>query len=203
MADSDASAAGVYVDPFPGRRGSERVASVCTRCDGRGWLNLLMDNGRCWGCGGSGEVSVLVSSARATARRRARQAAARVEEESERLARLSAGEERALAAMRAELGGIVDVALDPRGHGEGDSGERRRFLEAVCSQIYDVRDGYKEARAAVEQVREWRLAEVAGATRGWRDFCVACRVKLGRDEGVILTVGHARYELCREHAPNW
>lgn len=203
MAQSDASAARGYVDPFPGRRGSERVASVCTRCDGRGRLNLLMDNGRCWGCGGSGRVSVLVSSARATARRRARQAASRVEEETERIASLSDGEERAVAAMRPELGGIVDVALDPRGHGECGSGERRRFLEAVCLQIYDVRDGCKEAQAAVEEIREWRFAEVAGSTRGWRDFCVACRVKLGRDEGVILTVGDGRYELCREHAPNW
>lgn len=203
MTQNDASATGGYVDPFPGRRGSERVSSVCTRCGGLGRLNLLMDNGRCWGCGGSGYVSVLVSSARATERRRARRAVARVEEEADRLARLDAGMERALAAMRPELGGIVDVALDPRGHGEGDVGARRRFLEAVLTEIYAVRDGFQEPQAAVEQIRQWRHAEVVGSTRGWRDFCVACRVKLGRDEGVILTVDYERYEVCREHAPNW
>lgn len=48
-----------YVDPFPGRKGSERVRSDCTKCRGRGSLSTIVDGGRCWACGGSGTVSVL------------------------------------------------------------------------------------------------------------------------------------------------
>ena len=56
-----------YVDPFPGRKGSERVRIDCTKCRGRGRLSTIVDGGRCWGCGGSGLVSVLVSSERSPA----------------------------------------------------------------------------------------------------------------------------------------
>lgn len=70
----------VYVDPFPGLKGSDRVSDTCGRCSGTGyvgWGNLTVNlggkSGRvCFPCTGTGKLSRLVSSARTTARRAAR-----------------------------------------------------------------------------------------------------------------------------------
>lgn len=71
------SVSGAYVDPYPGRRGDERISRSCSKCSGTGRLHTQVDGGRCWSCGGSGQTSVLVSSARATERRRIRRDAER------------------------------------------------------------------------------------------------------------------------------
>lgn len=77
-----------YVDPFPGLRGSDRVAVACGRCGGTGVYagptNVTFHNGRhadrwCFDCNGSGKDSILVSSARAAARRVIRDRIAREE----------------------------------------------------------------------------------------------------------------------------
>lgn len=68
----------VYVDPFPGRKGSDRVYETCAKCAGSGvvsWGNVTFvaqgrEDRHCFDCNGSGKYSFLVSSARATARRR-------------------------------------------------------------------------------------------------------------------------------------
>lgn len=66
----------VYVDPFPGRRGNERVTEQCGKCAGDGVVhygNVTLKVGKrsgrvCFMCMGRGETSRLVSSARSTAR---------------------------------------------------------------------------------------------------------------------------------------
>lgn len=71
----------VYVDPFPGRKGADRIQEDCYRCGGSGYVsygNVTIQVGRhsgrvCFVCLGNGYTSRLVSSARSTARRRAAQ----------------------------------------------------------------------------------------------------------------------------------
>lgn len=68
-----------YVDPFPGRKGSDVLKSVCGKCHGDkvihyGGLTLQANgvSGRvCFECMGRGFTTRLVSSARQTARRQA------------------------------------------------------------------------------------------------------------------------------------
>lgn len=75
----------VYVDPFPGRKGSEVLKDVCGRCNGDKvihWGNVTLQvngvGGRvCFQCMGKGYTTRLVSSARQTARRQAKAQTAR------------------------------------------------------------------------------------------------------------------------------
>ncbi|WGH21404.1 hypothetical protein SEA_EMOTION_55 [Arthrobacter phage Emotion] len=83
-----ARTAEIYVDPYPGRKGSDRVVEACGYCAGTGiyqgksGLKIYTatvggsDKG-CFKCWGTGKVSFLVSSARATARRQAKAQAER------------------------------------------------------------------------------------------------------------------------------
>lgn len=69
-----------YVDPFPGRKGSERITDTCGKCIGTGLYtaptHFTDGHGRpiCFDCRGTGTRSRLVSSARATARAHAKPA---------------------------------------------------------------------------------------------------------------------------------
>lgn len=80
-----------YVDPYPGRKGSDRIWSECGKCSGTGSVSWGIDvdgvvnytdgtrrvvSRVCFDCNGVGRTSHLVSSARATARRQAREAEA-------------------------------------------------------------------------------------------------------------------------------
>ena len=77
------AAADFYVEPFPGRKGSDRIVETCGKCSGQGvinWGRVTVQRGNdidrfCFQCGGSGEYSFLVSSRRATARREAKRRA--------------------------------------------------------------------------------------------------------------------------------
>lgn len=71
-----------YVDPYPGRKGSERIYEKCGKCSGTGVYSgpssisfytatVGAVTYGCLQCKGTGRYSFLVSSARATARRRA------------------------------------------------------------------------------------------------------------------------------------
>lgn len=74
-----------YIDPYPGRKGRERIVETCGRCGGTGVYNAPsrvtfytsavndITTG-CFSCAGTGVRSFLVSSARQTARRRAKEA---------------------------------------------------------------------------------------------------------------------------------
>lgn len=104
----------LYVEPYPGRKGTERVYEDCGRCLGTGVYDgpsaakfytsaVGYETTGCFSCWGEGRTSRLVSSARGTARRRARQEANReayLAENGERLRREA--EERAEAERKAE-----------------------------------------------------------------------------------------------------
>lgn len=59
-----------YVDPHPGKVGTDRVAAPCSRCGGSGhfdcWGHIY--GGRCFQCGGNGQGSISVATARKHAR---------------------------------------------------------------------------------------------------------------------------------------
>ena len=67
-----------YVEPYPGRKGAERIQEICGACAGTGVYTaptyITDSTGRpyCFACKGTGFHSHLVSSARATARAHAK-----------------------------------------------------------------------------------------------------------------------------------
>lgn len=79
-------AAELYTDPYPGRKGSEKVTETCGKCSGSGVYTapsrvsfytpaVGTQTTGCFDCGGTGKYTRLVSSARATARAAAGRAA--------------------------------------------------------------------------------------------------------------------------------
>lgn len=73
-----------YIDPYPGRKGRERIVQACGSCGGTGvytapsritfYTSAVGDVATgCFSCAGTGVRSFLVSSARQTARRRAKE----------------------------------------------------------------------------------------------------------------------------------
>lgn len=83
-----------YTDPYPGLKGTDRVKKTCGRCGGVG--NVRYGNvksadivvgaavaGACFDCAGLGYYTILVSTARATARKQAKEAAARAAQEAQ------------------------------------------------------------------------------------------------------------------------
>ena len=61
-----------YTDPYPGRKGSERVWESCIRCHGEGWISWFghVQGGICFECEGFKGSNVLISTVRARERRR-------------------------------------------------------------------------------------------------------------------------------------
>lgn len=59
-----------YVDPHPGKVGTDRVPAPCSRCGGSGYFQCYghIYGGRCFQCGGNGQGSVSVTTARKHAR---------------------------------------------------------------------------------------------------------------------------------------
>lgn len=59
-----------YVDPHPGKVGTDRVAAPCSRCGGSGYFSCYghIYGGRCFQCGGNGLGSISVATARKHAR---------------------------------------------------------------------------------------------------------------------------------------
>lgn len=59
-----------YVDPHPGKTGTDRVAAPCSRCGGSGYFRCYghIYGGRCFQCGGNGQGSVSVATVRRHAR---------------------------------------------------------------------------------------------------------------------------------------
>ena len=102
-----ATAAGVTT----GMTGTGRILVGCGKCAGSGRLTTLVDVGRCWPCGGTGQVSILVSSFRA----RARRVAKRTEAETAKTARFNERHAWAIEALRGVgFTGIVDHLADPK-----------------------------------------------------------------------------------------
>ncbi len=174
-ATKTAPAAVSYVDPFPGRKGSDRVFDECSKCSGTGvvsWGNVTFvaqgyEDRHCFDCGGSGKISRLVSSARATARRRAQEAARQADEQA--------------AAVVARRDWIQ------KGYGE--------LLKAVELTIANLRDGdplRRQAEAARERINFYAATEAdAEAARS-----VLADVKARED--AKLPVKEGRYEVQGE-----
>ena len=59
-----------YVDPHPGKVGTDRVPAPCHRCGGSGYFACWghIYGGRCFQCGGNGQGSISVATARKHAR---------------------------------------------------------------------------------------------------------------------------------------
>lgn len=168
-------AADFYVEPFPGRKGSERVFEPCGKCSGSGvvsWGNVtFVSQGRedrhCFDCGGSGKTSRLVSSARATARRRA-QEAARMVAEAEAAAEtrrewIHKGYGELLEAVELTLTNLRDG--DPLRREALEARERiNRYAatEADAEAVHSVLDAVQAREAAKRPVPEGRV-EIEGA----------------------------------------
>jgi hypothetical protein len=132
-----------YVDPYPGRKGSERVSEDCWKCDGTGvvsWGNVTVQHrGRedrwCFTCGGSGQRSRLVSSARSTAKAQAKAAtqanAEAADWQAEAPAREAAERQAQAEAERLEA---ERVAALPKGF-LGEPGDRLRDLAATVTKV--------------------------------------------------------------------
>lgn len=133
-----------YEDPMPGRKGSERIKSSCGWCGGTGVYQGPsgykfhtpavggVDTG-CFRCEGRGYTSALVSSLRASARRRANADNARRAESADYAAE-------APARAAAELAADWDAALaeqarrDAKAKGHlGTVGERLRKVSATVT----------------------------------------------------------------------
>ncbi|AYN58504.1 ssDNA binding protein [Arthrobacter phage Liebe] len=165
----------VYVDPFPGRKGAERIYDTCGKCAGTGvvnWGNVTFvaqgrEDRHCFDCNGTGKTSRLVSSARATARRDAKAAT------------LAAAADADAAADRVEWAA--------RGYGD--------LLDAVDEALRGLRDGdplRRQALAARERINLYAATEAdAQAAQDVLD-AVAAR------EAAKVPVVEGRYEIQGE-----
>jgi hypothetical protein len=182
MTETQTPAAAEYVDPFPGRKGSDRIVETCSKCGGTGYYvgptGIVWDGmGRgvneplCFDCGGKGTTSVLVSSRRAWARAQAREAAQIAEQNARRVALLAAWE----AAGYAELAAQAETTLT--GLRSGDP------LATALRQAADDLNLLTATEADAQAVRDALAAIVA------RDAALV-EVPAGRQaiEGVVLTV---------------
>lgn len=150
-----------YVDPFPGRKGSERVERVCGKCQGTGlysgptgWTDAT-GAPFCFACKGEGRSSVLVSSARATARRRAREATVAAERaEQLRTARAAFG------AAIADTLAAVREAVERMREGDPLRGDGQTL-------VWDAEGSAPAAEPWLTDARRWlaTLAERAATQR--------------------------------------
>lgn len=164
-----------YVDPFPGRKGSDRVYETCGKCAGSGvvsWGNVTFvaqgrEDRHCFDCNGSGKTSRLVSSARATARRQAQEA----------------------AKLAAEAEAAREARAQWLASGYGD------LLEAIEEALRGLRDGdpiRRQALAAREQINLYAATEAdAQAVRDVLDALAA-------REAAKVPVVEGRYEIQGE-----
>jgi hypothetical protein len=143
------TAADIYVDPFPGRKGSERVSLDCGGCGGTGlyggrtyWKDAL---GRpyCFDCGGSGSRTVLVSSARATARKHAKADAERLAKAAAFAAEAPAREAKRAAYAAAHPGVLAWVDAN---------WQRSEFARSLFAALGNGKEFTEAQTAAVERI---------------------------------------------------
>lgn len=166
-----------YSDPYPGRKGSERVQVDCSKCGGTGVYQGpsgykfhtpavgAVDTG-CFQCMGVGHTKPLVSSLRASEKRR-------INARNKAAAEAADFQAEAPARAAAELDADWDAALaeqarrdaKPKGH-LGEIGERLRNLnaEVVMVRQYESRNyatGAPESRTIV------KFRTIAGQSLVW------------------------------------
>lgn len=168
-----------YVDPFPGRKGSDRIVEPCGKCAGTGVYQAPSGltfytatvgavTAGCFDCRGTGTRSFLVSSARSTARRAAKRRAEMIAEHEANVS--------ALAAFQAEYGELIDAlaAVAPKD----------RFL----SDLYDRYLGYGPLTAD----------EVAAAREGLDAVAAREAAKVPVVEGRYEMTGTVLSQKCQE-----
>lgn len=149
-----------YVDPYPGRKGTDRIIEPCDRCGGAGSVSWGADftgavrdaNGRvrevpkvCFECDGIGTRSFLVSSARATARRRVRRATEAAKQAAEHIAQQAAAAEELHAARTAWTDANPDVAA-------WLATSTGRFAESLTDTLTDTGALTEKQAAAVRKI---------------------------------------------------
>ena len=161
-----------FVDPWPGRRGGDRVVEVCSRCAGSGVLpGVLVDAGRCWRCGGTGEVSVLVSSVRARARRQA----AREVAAAHRSAQVSQEHDAAVSALVAAWPSFAAAVT-------GQAGDDAAY--AASEAVMYLRQGVLQVDEAIAGYR-FAIGEVVTGLRVNRfpGRCEVCQERVAASAG--------------------
>lgn len=156
-----------YQDPYPGRKGAERITEPCGACGGTGiysapsritfFTSSVGDvTTGCFACGGVGSRSFLVSSARSTARRRARLAdAARDAASRIAVARVRFMEQHASAHEELTQAHIALRTGDPLRNRTGD------LLDAAEAAGIDELDSHAWGRDAAAVIAELREREAS------------------------------------------
>lgn len=183
-----------YADPYPGRKGAERVVEECGKCSGTGRLSWTsVDDSRCWACKSMGHRTVLVSSVRARLRRQAKRAAEYADAAAKGAAERVTAEE--LVAERYPE--IVHAA-------QTDDGSIAHRKHVHANGVIDAvrRDGVHGLESAAAEYR-YRIGEAASCIRvnRYRGNCCKCREHVPADKGWVgeTVVGWETY--CLDHKP--
>ena len=187
-----------YGDPYPGRRGTDRVDEPCRRCGGEGKLVDMRGNPTsCPFCEGSGARSILVSSARARARREAKEVAARrLHEDLDRFAWRRtldqvAKESRDLCAAVAHTSRPV---IDPK------TIAKRKIARAL---VDDVHHGRLTARDAAADFADYLAANYPSTRRGRNYYpgaCRTCGTPVATGAGYLTVLDGIVSILCPQHS---
>lgn len=163
------------------------VEQYCGRCGGTGLVLSSVDGHRCWGCGATGTVTVLVSAARAPVRRQV--AAARAEH----------------AAPVGERYAVAKAALAARipNFDRAHSGELGMIAAAAGQAVIDYRD-----RGNLEQAlddydyatRRRYLPRVLGPNR-YPGPCSVCRQRVPAGAGICGETASHWVTWCTAHVP--
>lgn len=162
-----------YVDPHPGKKGSDRIVLDCGKCDGTGyyyapsriaWRATHADghevDGRlCFACNGKGRYSVLVSSRRATARKRVREYNAQLASarENARTYAVSVERDRLDAEYDKAVAASAQDVLDSCGYVED---EKFEGVTATVARTFTVEGIYGTSLAVI-------LHDTAGIELAW------------------------------------
>lgn len=189
------TAPATYQDPYPGRKGSERVTETCPKCGGGGHLpGVLVDAGRCWSCLGDGTVSVLVSSARSRARRRVQRAAEREQH--------AATASDTYDAARAELVAAwppIGEALQADSDADYDA---QRIGHAASAAVVNLRDGLDLAEVVADY--RWEIGETVRDLRPnrFRGNCAECKDTVDAGAGWVGQKAQDGWvTFCADHKP--
>lgn len=197
-----------YIDPFPGRKGSERVTITCWQCEGTGLYRapsrITDQSGRkyCFQCDGKGSTSVLVSSARA----RARRAAARAEQQQVHADEFAVKNDRAAAELAMHSPAFAQAwqdreLLDPYGASQHEAALEAMIQHRDGASVQDALDTFDY------WIRRRYLPELHGPNRFGKP-CHVCGRPVPAGAGRLATnhdrprVGPYWATYCSEHVPH-
>ena len=199
----------VYVDPYPGRKGSERIRVPCGKCDGTGIYNaptgFTDKHGKpyCFDCSGQGTRTVLISSLRQTAKRqiKAQQDAA------ERAAAFGERNDAAASQLSKAIPGFAQAFatdIDSEDYYSDESIAHQAAWEALIRlrESGDLDDAVDSFDYGIR--RRW-LPKLISANK-WAKPCVVCEKRVKAGEGVLgireaKGMGEVWETYCAEHVP--